>query len=174
MKKIFHITILVLLFISCSSDQEVKEIPAAFDSQIFVNGSKFEIKNAFTYSAGHDNLIYIQFILDDFRHCGPCTGPPNYKRIILNINCNASELESTFDLALPMTETKLIYGGYYLSGFPINFYSGTVKVSKINGERYRIELKSIKGKFFLENNNEREIEGYFEGNFKEIENPLQH
>ena len=173
MKQIFQITILVLLFISCSSDEEVKEIPVAFDSQIFVNGSKFKIENAFSYSASQDGFIYIQFIIDDARRCDKCPYAPNYKRIILNIYCNISELENTFDLALPITETKYIYGGYYLSGFPINFYSGTVNVSKINAERYKIEFNSVKGKFFLENNNETEFEGYFEGNFKEIDNPFQ-
>ena len=77
MKKIFHIIILVLLFISCSSNEEVKEIPAAFDSQIFVNGSKFKIENAFSYSAFQDGFIYVQFILDDARRCDKCPYAPN-------------------------------------------------------------------------------------------------
>ena len=137
-----------------------------------VNGSNFEIKLAGIYSHVFEGRKFTQFALDYTDEiCGRCGTPPNYKRILLNINSDALEsIEGTYDLSQYESELRNMSGGYYLSGYPIYLYAGLVTVTKLGDARYKLEFNGVKGRFYLNESSPTDIEGYFDGDFTTLEN----
>jgi len=161
-------------FLSCSSDDNntTVDVINVFDPNISVNGDNFEIKLAGIYSNLSEGRKFTQFVLDNTDEvCVRCGTPPNYKRIILNVDSVSSgSIEGTYDLSQPANEIRNISAGYYLSGYPIYLYSGLVTITKLSDARYKVEFNNVKGRFYLNDSSPTNIEGYFDGNFATLEN----
>lgn len=167
MKRVFLLIISCALFLSCSSDDE----NPVFDPNVTVNGSNFGIEYAYTFSELSETVQTTQFVLGYTNECQGCPYPPEYKRLILNLRTNPSEsIEGTYEISTTEGTIGTITGGYYLSGYPISLYSGTITISKLGSNRYKLQFNTVKGHFYLdENTAQTVIEGYFDGNFEKTD-----